>query len=117
MKKLMYLCAMMLLVIMSSSFTVKQISSKVCNATQATKTQERVIGYFDRNGLTYEIWGEDQPDGFAQVTGVYVFNSTTDYVSDFSGTVDPSGVARVGVTLNDDESTHFYYSGRPRINP
>lgn len=97
-----------------SSFTTTTVKAKsVKKITQ--RQQERFVGYFDKNGITYGVWVEEGSDGFGQVTSVYFVEPNDLSIVSFSGTIDPSGVVRVGVVLSDE--TDFYYSGRPRANP
>lgn len=101
MKKLIYLCSLMLLTASLSSFTVPKPEKTILSKHQISHD----AGYFDKNGNTYNVWVDE--NGF--ITSVTIVNNISLSVTSFSGSLNGLGVLRVDVTLSN--STSFHYQG------
>jgi hypothetical protein len=112
MKKALYLCGIVFLLGTFSSFKATTFAAKK-TSHNLLQCQTQVAGYFTRNGIDYEVWVEYDSSGYGTVTDVLDYNNIRGGipVDSFSGTIDPSGVVRVGVIYGSED---FYYSGHLR---
>jgi hypothetical protein len=109
MKKIIYLCGMLLLLGTFSSFkATPSITKKIGH--NSSKFITHVAGYFTKDDIIYEVWVEEEG-----VVAVLDYNTTAAIpVDSFSGTVTYAGLAHINVEYG---SASFYYVGYLRATP